>query len=105
MNIHTIFSSLKKSRCCSNAYDFSENYLGRTKSYYSVLKARNLEPSLEAVLNLEYKLEELRTDLENDDEESLRNAATRLAIVSEQVAHYKQERCKKNIRRHNRRLS
>lgn len=51
-----VYQSLREHHLCSSAYDFSERFLGKSKSYYSVLKATHGEPSLAVMMNLEYSL-------------------------------------------------
>ena len=48
---------MKEAHLVASAYQFSEKYLGRSRNYYSVLKARNMEPSIGAILTLEYELQ------------------------------------------------
>lgn len=104
MDIQTIYHSLRQARCCSSAYDFSENYLGKTRSYYSVLKAREKEPSLEAVLNLEYKIGKLEENLLQSNDINLEEAAGKLKKIGVDVARYRDQRCEQNVRRNDRRL-
>lgn len=58
MLLEDVYAKLKKQHLCSSAYQFSVDYLGKSPSYYSVLKARNEEPSIEAVVTLEFALKQ-----------------------------------------------
>lgn len=98
MDIQTIYHSLRQARCCRSGYEFSEKFLGKTKSYYSVLKARDMEPSLEALLNLEYRIGNLASNLRESDDCYLQVAAGRLAKIEQDVVGYRRELCRQNIR-------
>ncbi|WP_167367348.1 DUF6626 family protein [Solemya elarraichensis gill symbiont] len=50
MLIDNVYEKLRENDLCSSAYEFSTNYLGKSRSYYSVLKARQLEPSISAIV-------------------------------------------------------
>ena len=52
-----IYQEMKEAHLVASAYQFSEKYLGRSRNYYSVLKARKMEPSIGAILALEYALQ------------------------------------------------
>lgn len=57
MLIEDVFQQLQKEKLCDSAYDFSTRYLGKSRSYYSVIKARNERPSIEAIATLEIALQ------------------------------------------------
>jgi hypothetical protein len=54
--IEKVFEQLRNDNVCRTAHEFSEDFLGRSPSYYSMLKARRREPSTEALLTLELSL-------------------------------------------------
>ncbi len=56
MLIEQVFKKLQEENLCENAYDFSIRYLGKSKSYYSVIKARNEVPSISVISTLEAAL-------------------------------------------------
>ena len=56
MLLDDVYARLKKERLCSSAYEFSVRFLGKSPGYYSVLKARDEQPSIEAVVTLETAL-------------------------------------------------
>jgi hypothetical protein len=56
MLLEKVYDELRQLHLCSSAYKFSVNYLGKSPSYFSVLKARNEEPSIEALVTLEAAL-------------------------------------------------
>ncbi len=58
MELKVIFDELHKVKLCNSAYEFSTNYLGKSKSYYSMLKSKNMEPSIDALSILELVLNE-----------------------------------------------
>lgn len=56
MLLEEVYAQLKRQHLCSSAYEFSVTYLGKSPSYYSVLKTRGAEPSTEVIVNLETAL-------------------------------------------------
>ena len=98
MNIQTIYEQLKNDHLCDSAYDFSENYLGKAKSYYSVLKARNAEPSTDALVMLELSLKEKALVFESDTYEFYSRLRTGLLLMSNEVRDYRDQRCIERLR-------
>ncbi len=66
MELHDVFLQLKKQSLCRSGRDFSEFYLGQSRNYYSVIRAKNLEVSTKALMNLYFKLKS-QADQINDD--------------------------------------
>ena len=52
MKIKEIFEELKAINICRNGYEFSEKYMGKNRSYYSVLISTNTEPSLSTFVTI-----------------------------------------------------
>jgi|GEM_PF-4240410 len=61
MIIEDVFEQLKNDNVCRTAHEFSEDFLGRSPSYYSMLKARRREPSTETLITLEHALRSTAT--------------------------------------------
>lgn len=64
MLIEDIYIRLYDENLCQSAYEFSARYLGMSRSYYSVIKTRKEEPSIEAIATLEMALKN-KADLLN----------------------------------------
>jgi hypothetical protein len=58
MTITDIYEELRRKKICGNERDFSRRFLGKSDSYYSVVKARKQDISLEALCYLEYVLKQ-----------------------------------------------
>ena len=56
MLIEQVFEKLQNEKLCNSAYDFSVRYLGKSKSYYSVIKARKKMPGIATIATLEMAL-------------------------------------------------
>ncbi len=65
--IERIYDTLKKEHFCASAYDFSERFLGKSKSYYSVIKTRHSNPSIDAIITLENVLQRKASLLPSDN--------------------------------------
>lgn len=55
--INAVFEQLKNDNVCESAYQFSKEFLGRSPSYYSVLKSRKKQATTDVLFTLEYALE------------------------------------------------
>ena len=56
MIIDYVYEQLRSDSVCNSAYEYSREFLGRSASYYSVLKAQKKEPSFDVLLILEVAL-------------------------------------------------
>lgn len=53
----TAYNNLRECELATSQYDFSENWCGKGKSYYSWLKATSSEPSISTLTVLMYRLD------------------------------------------------
>ena len=92
MYLEKLYQEMRHANLIASAYEFSRSYLGKSPNYYSVLKARRMEPSLGAVLKLEQalqvKLEEMSETGCQEDMEKLGS----LLLISKDVAAYRRQR-------------
>lgn len=62
----TAYKELKRSELAKSQYEFSARWLGKGRSYYSWLKSRQAEPSIEALtcllVRMDRKIELLEAD-------------------------------------------
>ena len=56
MIIDYVYKQLRNEGVCLSAYEYSREFLGRSASYYSVLRAQEREPSSNVLLILEVAL-------------------------------------------------
>ena len=56
MKLQKILEELQSGYLCDNAYEFSTAYLGKCKSYYSVIKSTGTSPSITTLSVLEAAL-------------------------------------------------
>ena len=54
--IELVYEQLRNDSVCESACQFSREFLGRSSSYYSVLKARKQHPTTDVLFTLEYTL-------------------------------------------------
>lgn len=66
MIIEYVYEQLRNDNVCSSAYEYSKDYLGKSSSYYSVLKAQKREASNTVLLTLELALEKKAEFYAND---------------------------------------
>ena len=93
MYLEDLYQEMKEAHLVASAYQFSEKYLGRSRNYYSVLKARNMEPSIGAILTLEYELQKQVDVAAAVSTEDGRARLGCLLMLSHNVASYRNERC------------
>ena len=95
MYLENLYQEMREAQLVASAYEFSEKYLGRSRNYYSVLKARNMEPSIAAIVSLEYALQK-QVDLADSGGENDKKATLGcLLMLSHNVASYRNERCER----------
>lgn len=99
MQLQNIFEELRGARLCESAYDFSTNYLGKSKSYYSVLKANKAEPSIGTLAVLEAALKEKASDYANDQYEIFTARRNQLLSLSDSVRALRQQNCIDKLKR------
>ena len=102
MYLENLYEELREADLVASAYEFSEKYLGRSRNYYSVLKARNMEPSIGAILTLEYVLNEEVDSIGTTNDLDRRAALGCLLMMSRNVASYRGERCKQETNKQDR---
>ena len=93
MQLQKIFEELHGVRLCNSAYDFSTNYLGRSKSYFSVLKANQAKPSIDTLAILETALREKASDYDSDEYEIFTVRRNQLLSLSASVSTMRNQRC------------
>ena len=93
MYLENDYAELREAELVTSAYEFSEKYLGRSRNYYSVLKARNMEPSIGAILALEYALQKQVDIAGTASVEDGRATLGCLLMLSHNVTSYRNERC------------
>ena len=94
MYLEELYQEMREAQLVASAYEFSEKYLGRSRNYYSVLKARKMEPSIGAILMLEYALNEQVDSIGKAGNQDSRAVLGCLLMISRNVASYRSERCK-----------
>jgi hypothetical protein len=93
VELQAIFEELHGIRLCKSAYDFSTNYLGKSQSYYSVLKANEVKPSIDTLAILEIALKEKASDYENDKYDIFTLRRKQLLSLSNAVSEIRNQRC------------
>ena len=96
MYLEDLYQEMRAAQLVASAYEFSEKYLGRSRNYYSVLKARNMEPSIAAIVSLEYALQKQVDIAGTAITEDGRTTLGCLLMLSHNVASYRDERCGQN---------
>ena len=93
MELQEIFEELHGVHLCKSAYDFSTNFLGKSQSYYSMLKANNARPSIDALAILETALIKKASDYNNDKYEIFIVRRNQLLSLSASVSTMRNQRC------------
>ena len=93
MELQKIFEELHGVHLCKSAYDFSTKFLGKSKSYYSVLKANKVKPSIDALAVLETALKAKAHDYVGDKYEIFTIRRRQLLSLSVSVGEMRNQRC------------
>ncbi len=100
MLIENIYKTLHEHNLCNSAYDFSVHYLGKSKSYYSVLKARNETPSIEAITTLETALKNTTTTYSSNKHPFYIKNRDALTQMTADIERYREQRCNELLTQH-----
>lgn len=93
MQIQEIYEELKEGHLCKSGYAFSRDYMSKDRSYYSVLKARGQEPSIEAWVMLNYALQQRGQLLRDSKSRVVLEAAERLNTLQAKVSLFICHKC------------
>jgi hypothetical protein len=93
MRLQNIFEELETGYLCNNAYEFSAEFLGKSKGYYSVLKSRNLSPSISTLAVLEMALLNKANEFSNDEFPIFTVRRNKLLSLVDSVKEMRQQRC------------
>ena len=99
MLIESIYQKLYKQNLCDSGYDFSVRFLGKSRSYYSVLKARKEEPSIAAIATLEIALKNT-SGLFSDRHPVLTKTRITLQDLAVDVGQYREQRSNEILSQH-----
>ena len=97
--IESIYKTLHDQNICDSAYDFSVRFLGKSRSYYSVLKTRNVQPSMEVIATLEIALKNT-SSLFSDRHPVLTKTRITLQDLAVDVGQYREQRSNEILSQH-----
>ena len=97
MQIEEIYAALKNRKLCRSAHDFSRNYLGKHHSYFSVIKVRGEQPSIEAWATLSYALQSRAQVLSRSDRDFVQAAAAQLSVLQHVAAENVMRACAEKL--------
>ena len=92
MIIEKVFKQLQLNRICNSGYDFSTKYLGKSKSYFSVLKTRNNEPTIDTLMMLELTLKKKASFYVNNKYPIFAIRRNQLLTLSNEVSDVRKKR-------------
>lgn len=98
MQLQEIYEELKRVNLCKTGYAFSRDYMCKDRSYYSVLKAKRREPSVEAWVILGISLQRLEKNCSSSHREQLQSNAQKLRTLQEVVSLVIANKCESKIR-------
>lgn len=98
MELQEVYNELKQLNLCKSAYDFSVEYLGKDRSYYSVLKATNTPPSIEALVMLDFALTQNVRELGNSDHPVIQRTYIACDRMSSEIKQAINDKCKSSLK-------
>lgn len=100
MQLQDVYLQLKSMNLCKSKYQFSTEFLGMSKSYYSsVILARNEQPSINVLSTLEYALKWLAALLNSKEHLAVLSVRDKLLWLAEQVRLSINESCKNRVQK------
>lgn len=97
MKVEVVYEVLRELKFVKSGYEFSENYLGKKKSYFSVLRARNVEPSVEVYITLVEALKIAANVVQAGDNKEFIEMKSTLRSMAKEVHADMVERCRCNL--------
>lgn len=95
--IDQAYETLREERLCWSQIDYSQNWLGMSKSYYSAMRAINHRPGYKCLSTLLFKLDEKVTELRSIPSghlsESIGKRITSLQYVRDAVSQALATKC------------
>ncbi|WP_425462573.1 DUF6626 family protein [Litorilituus lipolyticus] len=98
MELQEIYAQLKGLNMCKSGYQFSEQFLGMHRSYYSVILAQKAQPSINVLSTLEYVLILLVSVLNDVDSFEVLNRRNKLQCLVELVRSKINYLCKSRVK-------
>ncbi|MCJ8293332.1 MAG: hypothetical protein MJK15_02905 [Colwellia sp.] len=92
--LDSVFKELKVVKLCKSQYAFSRDFLGKSPSYMSHIKATNKKPSVESLMVLHLKLSELVLHSKEPTDIASYRAKDCLITLSNKVLSEIKERCR-----------
>jgi len=90
--IDAVFEQLKNDSVCESAYQFSREFLGRSPSYYSVLKSRKKQATIDVLFTLEFALENKAKAYNNNNYPFFIRTRNHLLQMKEAVREYRENK-------------
>ncbi|WNC72495.1 DUF6626 family protein [Thalassotalea psychrophila] len=94
MELNDVYKELRRNRLCRNGRDFSVRYLGKDRSYYSVIKATKTEPSVIVLMNLYFNLNKQADAVYDPNSPVINRIQRELNVLSASVMGAVEDRCK-----------
>ena len=92
MIIDYVYEQLRNDSVCESAYKFSREFLGRSSSYYSVLKAQQREPTFDVLLILEIALMKRAESYANPNYPFMIRTRNHLLEMHKMVKEYREQK-------------
>ncbi len=89
MIIEDVYMKLQQENLCGSAYDFSTHFLGKSRSYYGVIKTRKDKPSIEAIATLEVALKNTANLYSSNSHPQITKIHRSLCDLSNDVGKYR----------------
>lgn len=83
--IEQVYTELTK-RTPINTDDFSKDWLGQSRSYYTSIKSRNMQASSQSLLHLMNKLTLLQQSMTSQQHQLLRTTGVAHGVLCERIA-------------------
>jgi len=99
MEICEIFEEVRGLELCGSAYEFSQKFLGKHRSYYSVLRARKAELSTSALVALNYAIQREISVLQARFDWVSNESQQRLQAIAGQIVEELNFRSSQNLNR------
>ena len=90
--IDVVYEQLRNDSVCESAYQFSREFLGKSSSYYSVLKSRKKQATTDVLFTLEYALENKAKAYSSNNYPFFIRTRNHLLQMKEEVRRYRENK-------------
>ena len=97
MELQNLYQQLHSNNLCDSGLQFSQEYLGKYKSYYSVIKATNAQANTNTLVHLDFALQRKLDCLQEESKSLTQSQVFTVLDIKQKIKKEIEKRCLKAI--------